>query len=350
MKSKIVLHRRQLPHRLKKLQEELKRLQQEMLLIEEPLYIFYLTGMQLSAGKLLVSPTKAHLLVDGRYIEACKSAPVPVALYKEKEFPQAPISFIEELTSYSRFKQLRKLLKNSKLIPLKDPLVPLIAVKDAGELKKIKKSISLLGEGFQEIKKHLKEGITEKELALCFTLFCLKREAQLAFDPIIAFGPHSSMPHHIPSTKKLARGDIVLIDIGVSWNHYSSDMTRTLFFGPPNPLMKEVYSVVEEAKNRAIALCRKGTKLGKLDEEARSVMASYSYEKFFLHSLGHGIGLKTHEYPRIKVDGENRNDLLLPGMIITIEPGIYLPKKGGVRIEEMVLITEKEPRILTAHL
>jgi len=333
---------------LNRLHEIQKTLRNETLLIEEPLHLFYLLGLDISAGMLLISSSKAQLFVDGRYLQVCqKKSPIRTVLYSDEEFKKfgPSLYFDADHMTFARVEDLKKL--GFTLMPKKDPLLPLMAVKEKGEIEKMRKSIALCRKGYKEIKKHLKVGITEKELALLFSLFTLKHGAILSFDAIIAFGENAALPHHKPTTRRLKKGEGVLIDIGVNMNHYASDMTRTLFFGPPPSFLKEIYDVVEKANKSAIALCKKGEKIGNLDQAARKVIAEHGFDEYFVHSLGHGIGLKTHEYPRLKSGGVNSEDLLQSGMVITIEPGIYLPQKGGVRIEDMVLIKDKSCEILT---
>ena len=195
----------------------------------------------------------------------------------------------------------------------------------------------------------LKEEISEAELALELEFFWKKRGAKkLAFDPIIAFGANSSMPHYRAGLAKLQSHTSILIDIGVVLSHYHSDMTRVVHFGTPTSVIEKIYSIVEEAKARALALCCPGTLVGELDRAARDWIASQGYGERFTHSLGHGVGLDIHEPPTIRDSGLYRTLPLQPGMVITIEPGIYLPGIGGVRLEDTVLITENGHENLTA--
>jgi Xaa-Pro aminopeptidase len=339
MPSKIFLNR------ISKLQSFLKKWKVEGCLIESPLDLFYLTGLQLSLGILVVLQNKAQLFVDGRYIAfAKKNSPVPVELLSKEAALLKQVSslaFDSSVTTVERERQLKKLYSGI-LTPLPQLLKQLRAIKDAAELKAMKKSAGVLWKGFEHVRRSLKVGITEKELALSFEIFCRKHGAEkLAFDPIIAFGKNSAYPHYRAGNAKLKKGEIVLIDIGVVVDHYHSDMTRTVFFGKADPRLILLDSVVKKAHAVAIALCKSGAKVGDLDKAARQVIQEAGLQELILHSLGHGIGLETHEFPRIKFQGEDHDAVLREGMVITIEPGLYLPGTGGIRHEDTIVITAK---------
>ena len=331
-------------NRIKSLQTQVGT---QALLIEDPLNLFYLTGLNLSCGKLLLGKKESSLLVDGRYFEmARKKAPIPVQLDSKEAFLTFSKNnsittwlFDPQSTSYERFLQLQELS-----LPLKAEstlFASLRLIKDETEILAMKKSATLLWKGFLFIKRSLKLGITEKELAKRFELFCLKNGAEkLAFEPIIAFGANSAMPHYRAGNTRLKKGDLVLIDIGVVKDHYHSDMTRVLFFKEEDPYLAHLYALAKEAQKAALSLCRPGVTIGKLDEAARNIFKKEGVEHLFIHSLGHGIGLKTHEHPRIQYEGKDKNTVLKKGMVFTIEPGLYLPGKGGVRYEDTIVITE----------
>lgn len=355
--------------RLKKLQEVIKSEGCDALLIDDPTNIFYLTGLDLSSGKLIAHLNGAHLLVDGRYIEACrKNSPFPVLVSDPPTFEHllnspelshiAKLGFDTEKTSYKAYEALKKVAhaisanpsaaKDLSIIPIESPLKIIRSIKDAHEVKALKEAAKLGSEGFDYVCSLLKEGISEKTCAQELEIFWKRHGSKgVAFDPIIAFGEHSSMPHYRAGTKKLAKGDIVLIDIGVNYKHYHSDMTRIAFFGTPNPLLVEIHKIVKKAQEAALKLCKPGTTLGELDNAARSLITSHGYGANFSHSLGHGVGLDIHEYPTIRNTAPLDKIPLSPGMVVTIEPGIYLPGVGGVRIEDTVVITENGHENLT---
>lgn len=348
--------------RLQKLQSQIKQLGCDALLIEDKVNLYYLTGMELSVGKLLVWPAGGCLLVDSRYYEMCKKqCPVSVLLSDDLPFAKmlckeeyhfiSSLGFDSSHTVYRAFLEMQAMLKKIEqessnkrhiiLCPIDDPLKPLRMIKDSEEIDALRNAATLGSQGYDYVLTLLKEGITEKEVALELEIFWKKRGSKgLAFDPIIAFGRNGSMPHYRAGNDSLKMGDSVLIDIGVNFNHYHSDMTRVVFFGEPDPKIEEIYSIVQQAQAAALELCRPGTLVGQLDEAARQVISSHGYGAHFSHSLGHGVGLEIHEYPTVHNKPPGNNLPLEQGMVITIEPGIYIPDKGGVRIENTIVITE----------
>lgn len=341
-------------HRIEKLQQLLPC---EALLIEHPINILYLSGIELSVGKLLVTPTRCDLIVDGRYIEAAKKQSLCEVFLADKmplkewlsQHQVKTLAFDGEKTSYEAYIQLQKMgseLKASgghfELVPLQNsPLQQLRLIKDEDEIKLLREAAILGCQGYAFLLENLKEGIKEAELAVELEYFWRKKGAKkVAFDPIIAFGVNSAMPHHRAGATILHKEMPVLIDIGVTWRHYHSDMTRVIHFGKPLALIQKIYEIVQEAKDSALALCKPGTLVGDLDRAAREVIARKGYGEHFIHSLGHGVGLDIHEPPILRDKGVYHQMPLKPGMVITIEPGIYLPEVGGVRLEDTILITE----------
>jgi Xaa-Pro aminopeptidase len=321
----------------------------EALLIQNPLDLLYLTDLVLSAGKLCIYGKSAMLFVDGRYVQAAKEhATVPVCLDEKGAAPAffhshgtRSLWFDGQHTTYDAFLKCQESFQDIDLISKPSFFKTLRLIKDESEIQKMKKSAHLLWKGFEYIRSQLITGIAEKELARRFEIFCLQNGGEgLAFEPIIAFGPHSAMPHYRSGNTALRSGDIVLIDIGVVVDRYHSDMTRVLFFEKADPELEKLHRINKAAHDAALQLCRPGVAVGALDRAARDVMAQHGVESLFVHSLGHGIGLETHEPPRIKWDGEDKDLLLASGMVITIEPGLYRSGKGGVRFEDTILITE----------
>jgi Xaa-Pro aminopeptidase len=350
-------------NRIEKLKSLLPLIPCEALLVEYPINLLYLTGLELSAGKLLISATETALLVDGRYIEICRiHSPCPVYRIEEMSLKDwifsrqiKSLAFESDKTSYQNFLGLQKIadeLQSQNLsvtiVPTPSPVQKLRWIKDADEKELLQEAAELAYEGYQFVVSQLREGVKESDLAFELEFFWKKKGAKrLAFDSIIAFGANSSMPHYRAGHTSLVKGVPVLIDIGVVWKHYHSDMTRTVFFGDIHPQIQEIYQIVEEAKERALLLCKPGTLIGELDAAARQVIASKGYGEYFSHSLGHGVGLEIHEPPIIRTQGPFSDIPLQTGMVITIEPGIYLPNLGGVRLEDTILITSEGYENLT---
>lgn len=334
-------------NRVDKLKSYLQDGRVEGLLIENPVDIYYLTGIELSKGMLIILQKSVCLFVDGRYFEfATKHCPFSVEMMNVdnmKAYLNATrcLGFDSESTTIERKAELNKIHTIWKEIP--GLLRQSRAIKDREELKKLRISAAFLWEGFQFIQKRLKVGVTEKEIAVAFEIFCLKNGAErLSFDPIIAFGKNTAFPHYHPRDHQLQKNDIVLCDIGVVVERYHSDMTRTFFYGHKgNSRLIELSSVVKKAQLAALRECRSGVKVGELDKIATAIIKGAGYERFLAHALGHGIGLEIHEYPRIKYLGKDNDVILQEGMVITIEPGVYIPRVGGVRHEDTVIITKK---------
>jgi len=351
--------------RLESLRHALALVPCEAFLIEHPMDLFYLTGVELSAGKLFITPYEAYLIVDGRYVEASSHQTLySVKLLKEHSLEELltslhvhQLGFDKYYTPYHLFLGLTELAQRLQLrsypleiVPIEPIVQGLRLLKDEEEISCLRRAAHLGYRGYEFVASLLREGITESELAFELEFFWKKQGAsRLAFDPIIAFGANSSMPHYRAKTTPLNPNISVLIDIGVVLSHYHSDMTRVLTFGTIDPLMQNIYSIVEEAKLRALDLCRPGTLIGDLDRAARAWIASKGYGDHFTHGLGHGIGLDIHEPPLLRETGAHCQVPLEPGMVITIEPGIYLPGVGGVRLEDTILITEKGYENLTTN-
>ncbi len=345
--------------RIRRLEERLAYISSDAMLIEHPTDLLYLTGLELSSGKLLVTTAGSTLFVDGRYIEQCRNkCPCAVALFNEASFIELLtshhiIAFDSIHTSYQDVMRLQKWSSGRNdvsLLSVEDPVQPLREIKDSEEIALLRQAARLNVEGYDFVCSILKEGITEREVAVELELFWKRRGGRkVAFDPIIAFGANSSMPHYRAGDAKLVSGMPVLIDIGVTLNHYQSDMTRVVFFGPADPKLQEIYDIVKQAKERAEALCRPGTTVGQLDAAARDFIADKGYGDAFVHSLGHGIGLDVHETPTLRNKPPYQEQILEAGMVITIEPGIYLAGHGGVRLEDTLVITSAGYEIITTR-
>lgn len=342
-----------LAKRLESLQKILQEKKIDAYVVEHPIDLLYLTGLSLSLGQLWIFPDEAVLFVDSRYIEAAKQGPIAAELIGEESLGKwiekkdiRKVGFDANSLSYARVQEIKKRVRKRgfsvRWIACNRFVSMVRRKKQVAEIVSIKKSAALLWRGFQFLSSQLKVGITEKDLARKLEIFCLEEGGEgMAFEPIIAFGKNSALPHHRATDQPLREKDVVLIDIGMVVDRYHSDMTRVLFFQGEDPLLRSWYEIIQRAHDAAFEICKEGTCVGDLDARARLVLKEEGVEQYFTHSLGHGIGLETHESPRIRETGEESGMLLVPGMIFTIEPGLYLPGRGGVRYENMILITEE---------
>ncbi len=325
---------------LKRINQLQHLLQEVRFLIEDPTDLFYLTGVELSSGQMIATKRGAILYVDGRYTELAKSlSPIPVRERTTKILPSTrALGFDQNKTTYGRYLQLKKQCKVKAMPSLVNQLR---YVKDDEEIQAMKKSAKLLWKGYGWLCKELKVGVTELEMAHKFEAFVKQHGAQrLSFDPIIAFGTNTSKPHYHPGKSVLKASDLVLMDMGVVVDGYCSDMTRTFFFGKPIQKLGRILQTTNAAQAAALSCVKPGVLLKTLDQAARYVMKKEGLEKHFLHSLGHGIGLEVHEGPRIASKGEDASSELKEGMVITIEPGLYVAGLGGARMEDTIVVTK----------
>ncbi len=342
--------------RIEKLQKKLQKEEVDFLYLEDEKSIFYLTGLVVEQAQMYIGLNSSHLFVDGRFLEyAQKETPdLPLSLLSEgaiedflkKEVGSKQALFLfPESYSVGRLKKLRAFLSERKLGDLfigENPIDLLRMVKDPSEIQAIKKACSLTWTLFEELSRFFQEGVSEKEAATHLEILLRQKGAsEASFPPIIAYTENAAYPHHIPSGRRCSSNELILIDMGVVLDHYRSDMTRVIFYGEIDPKLQEIYDVVRRAQDKAISLCKPGVRLGELDKAARRVIEEAGFGNYFTHSLGHGIGLETHENPRVKEGGRDSELLLSPGMVITIEPGIYIPGLGGVRYEDIIVITQE---------
>jgi Xaa-Pro dipeptidase len=249
--------------------------------------------------------------------------------------------------SYERGEQLHSLFSNPAFVSAEEKLHYMRMVKDDKEIAILREAAKLADYGVEVGVSALAEGKTEMEV-LAQIEFELKKKGirEMSFSTMVLFGEKSADPHGNPGSKKLSKGDFVLFDLGVVLDGYCSDITRTVIYGEPNEKQKEIYQTVLEAEIAALEECKIGTRIGDLDKTARSIITDAGYGNYFPHRLGHGLGIDVHEFPSLN---ENNDDQLQAGMTFTIEPGIYVPDVGGVRIEDDVLITNKGYETLTKY-
>ena len=323
-----------------------KQITADLLLVEDTVNIFYLTGLKMSKGSVFIFPDSEYLVVDGRYFENCsKNSPFEVLLDEEKTwkslFSQAKtVEVIGSCMSFARSHELQE--KFGLKLKSTQVLDEVRMIKEPDEILAMQKSSDLLWKGFTHTCNILEEGMSEREVAAEFEFFCKKNGAEaLSFDSIIAFGDHSALPHHHCSDRRLERDMTVLMDIGLVFDGYCSDMTRTFSFGQMDPLIHEISDIVERAYQAAFDAVEVGVSCAHLDKLARDVIEQSGYGEAFVHSLGHGVGALVHEIPRLASTSKYK---LQENMVFTIEPGIYLPGVGGVRYENMIHLREDGPK------
>ncbi len=319
--------------------------------------IRYLCGFTGSDGALVVTQKDSFFLTDSRYWtqseEEVKES--KVVHYRKKmegiatllsDLKLGVIGFESVSLPFSAHQFLsQKLSSKAKLIPLEDEVRNIRALKDQQELAILRTSIEIASDAFLRILELLNEGVVERDVAFEMEWFMKRKGADaLGFDIIVASGKRSALPHGKASDKRIEKGDLIVIDFGSGFQGYHSDQTRTVICGSPSSEQQKIYQTVKEAHDIAIEKVRPGIPIGEVDAAARDHIRNRGYGEYFGHGTGHGIGLAVHEDPVI--NGDNKGPVQ-EGMVFTIEPGIYIPDWGGVRIEDMILVTAQGAEVLT---
>ncbi|NJE10282.1 Xaa-Pro dipeptidase PepQ [Thermococcus sp. MAR1] len=340
--------------RIEKLKEFIAEKELDGVLITSKPNLFYFTGSSpVLGGYLVVTPDDALFIVpELEYEEARETSRVPVEKFKTgKELYERLSSFklkrlgIEGRTSFSTLQTLREKVGAADFVSVDDVVKELRIIKTPAEIELIKAACEIADMAMMAALEEISEGKREREIAAKMEYVMKMNGAEkTAFDTIIASGWRSALPHGVASDKRIEKGDLVVIDEGALYRHYHSDTTRTIVVGSPNEKQKDIYYAVLEAQRKGVESAKPGMTAKELDTIVRDVIAEYGYGDYFIHSTGHGVGLEIHEWPRVSQQDET---VLKPGMVITIEPGIYLPKFGGVRIEDTVVITENGALRLT---
>lgn len=333
--------------RVRRLRQRLVKESLGAMWIENPIDLSYLTGLSLSKGLLWVARERAILFVDGRYLAMAREK-TPCAVEPEETLPgwltaqgAQRVGFDSSWTSYDAALKLQRLSPGIEFIPLPRLLERERAIKDHEEMSRLQAAARLTQAGIQAVSALLQEGVTEQDIALEFELFCRKHGASgLSFESIVAFGANGAFPHHRAGSQILQSNQMVLLDMGAVVDGYHGDLTRMVHVGTPPREILRLEEIVRRAHEAAVAHVAPGVRVGDLDLLVRRIFAQEGVEALFTHGLGHGVGLETHEFPRLKSKGEDRDVELQPGMVITIEPGLYQVGLGGIRIEDMVFVTE----------
>lgn len=314
---------------------------------------FYLSGYESTNCRILITNDKDYFFTDMRYLEEAKNAigdRFEVLLGGVEEIKGIVDDLgikalgVEENVSYGEYRSLEELFKGIEFVAVDEAFSKIRAIKTEREISLIKTAQSVTETAFNEILPFIKEGVTEIEIAARLEYIMLKKGCELAFDSIVAFGENGSKPHAHRSERKLRRGEFVTMDFGAKYKGYCSDMTRTVALGAVDERKARAYNAVLEANKLAEKAIKIGEKCCDIDAVARNYLAKFSLDKFFSHSLGHSVGVDIHEMPAFS---PRCDEVLKEGMIITVEPGVYLEGDFGLRIEDMALVTKNGAEILT---
>ncbi len=332
----------------------LNELKLDAAVITDPYNMRHVSGFRGGEGALYVSRTQKVLITDSRYTEqAARESGFTIVeehrehkreqilaecMKKENNAGAFAMGYEDESLLCAQFDRLKDALRVEKWVPLKDKVDSLRVIKTEEELSYLAKAEEIGDRAFAKLLPLLKPGMTELEAAAELEYLMKKEGAEdLSFNTIVASGLNSSMPHAIPSDKKMEEGDLVTFDFGCKYKGYCSDMTRTVVLGKASEKQKEIYNVVLKAQLASLDALRAGVSGSSVDKVARDIITEAGYGEYFGHGLGHSVGLFIHENPRLSPTDDT---ILQPGTIETVEPGIYVPGFGGVRIEDMVVVTE----------
>lgn len=348
--------------RLRRIRAILRARTMDAFLVTSPENRRYLSGFTAedatineSSGALFITAGEAVVLTDGRYeIQARLDCPGWQVFIYRKGLKEAlkrlardtgikTVAYEPVYLTCAVLDAIKKACPHIDLVPLQDRTENLRAIKSPEELNLIKAAITAAEDVFKEVSGSIRPGMTEKEIAWRIIEGLSRRADGPSFPPIVASGPNGALPHAVPTEKPIAEGEPIIIDMGARLNGYASDMTRTVFIGQPKPPFKEIYKTVRKAQIAAQNTIMAGMAARAVDKIARDIIKGAGFGPMFNHSLGHGVGLAVHEAPALSP--RNRKTLK-HGMVVTIEPGIYLPGQGGVRLENMVYIEEKGGLIL----
>ncbi|SDI43163.1 Xaa-Pro aminopeptidase [Planococcus glaciei] len=344
------------PLKLQKLRKEMEQQQIEALLITSQYNLRYITEFTGTAGLALVTPHKAYFITDFRYTEQAgeqvkefdvvqaKTNLLEEAAELVKNLAVKSLAFEKDYVTYAAFLDYEAKIE-AELQPVSGLIEKIRMIKTPEEVSILKAAAKIADDAFEHICKFIKVGQTELEISNELEFFMRKQGAtSSSFDTIVASGLRSALPHGVATEKRIESGDFITLDYGALYNGYISDITRTVAVGEPSDKLKEIYQVVLDAQVLGVEKIGPGMTGIEADAIARDYIKSKGYGEAFGHSTGHGIGLEVHEAPGLSFKSQT---VLEPGMAVTVEPGIYLPGIGGVRIEDDILITESGNERLT---
>ncbi|OED35101.1 hypothetical protein AB834_05180 [PVC group bacterium (ex Bugula neritina AB1)] len=338
--------------RIENLKKSMQEKNIEALYVSRLSDVRYLTGFTGSAGIFLVTLKKAYFFSDRRYEEQADQEVKNAQVHMIKKGYLMDIKSLDLLKDVKRvgfdeqeltvwvFRHIKSLFSDQEWVPFNGQIEKMAAVKDSSEIAFLKKAIDITDEVFLDIQKDLRIGVSENEIAAKISyLIKVKGGEGDSYDPIVASGPNSSLPHARPSDRCLQKGDFLLMDFGALYGGYHADMTRTVFVGEPDPKQEEIYRLVLKSQMAGIDLIKDGVPASSIDKACRLVFEEAGIAEKFSHATGHGIGLEVHMFPSVSL---GNTEPLLENYVITVEPGVYFEGWGGVRIEDDCLVTKEE--------
>lgn len=343
--------------RIARLKNRLREYQVDGLLVTDPYNRRYITGFTGTAGVPLITADEALFITDFRYVEQAAEQAREYQIVEHKgplaqklaeileEKKIARLGFEQHHVSYAAYQEYSRQFSKTKLVPLPNLLAKERMIKDEQEIELIRQAANIVDQTFEHILGFIKPGMKEVEVAFELECYMRKLGAEAsAFDIIVASGVRSALPHGVASNKVIEPGDLVTLDFGAVYQGYCSDITRTIAVGEPPEKLKEIYQICLEAQKLGVSKIKPGLTGKEADAICRDYIAKHGYADQFGHSTGHGLGLEVHEFPRLSHQVEEK---LQPGMVVTVEPGIYISGLGGVRIEDDLLLTETGNEVLT---
>jgi len=334
-------------------QENLKSVLNDLgldgILITNLTNIRYICGFTGSAATCLVLPENQYFISDGRYAEQSKNQVSGfsciienlshlelMGAQKRNLIPKGlKLGFEGDHLSVAQYQLLLDYFSRTDWVNTKAVLEDLQSVKDEEELNAIRTAVEITDAAYENIIPYLKEGATEKEIANKLVMYYRQESDGEAYPPIVAGGPNSALPHAVPSDREFRKGDFIVIDAAAKYAGYHADMTRTPVIGEARDKHREIYSIVKEAQESAVAFAKAGVSCKEMDTIPRNIITNKGYGDYFNHGTGHGLGLEIHTQPRLS---KLSNQILQENNVVTVEPGIYLPGWGGVRIEDDIII------------
>lgn len=346
---------KELAQRLKTIRQGMKKNGLDGYFVLDRANTLYATGFRCSSSYALITSDEAFFLTDFRYIEAARKAIAEFEVNLQKD-PLQDLARrvkrhrlqrvgVERNLPYGLALELQEKFAPAQLVANDAPIALARIRKSASEIELIREAVLRIDRAYVDLCGDVVEGWNEIEVRNRLRRMIERHGgANESFDAIVAAGPNASRPHAVPGDRDLSRGDVVQIDTGLIYQNYCSDLSRVMSIGRPSAKLRSIHQIVRDAQERAIEAIRPGVKASDIDARARDYIAKKGFGKNFGHGTGHGVGLEIHEAPTLKATSK---DILEEGMIVTVEPGIYLPGRGGVRIEDNVVITENGAEILS---